>query len=517
MKLRLLFIIVFSLFIITCSNEDVDALISSDIETKSYYGTYLYQDNDCSGSDIQYATINEEGIAFFDFLGDNCDDTVECYQTATYEFLEVSNDTLHLILSDESDVNEGIIFLDSDSTIIISYSRGSRPEEYNWNKIRESIYSFDPVCDQDYQNTKDIADMLVYAVNDEGNLLWKNYLHSGIWDLGSTITPTQDGGFIVLGEYNAIEWGGCCYSYDSDTRDIIKLDNKGDIIWQKEITYSDNGILDWYVSMSQSLFETPNGDLVFIAPTRAGIGLNIVMMNPEGELVWSQEMSDLYVWSHNADITINLNGDLVLVSGPTPTKLTFLDYATGSIILQKEFSGLGYPRTLMSIGLDLIITGQTEDIEGLDYNPIYLLKTDSQGNEIWRKIWDQESERMFGVLDVLETEDKGFMVFCQTDPPPYATIIKTDSEGNEEWRRKYDDYVGGGQGWLHQTSDGGFFMATGYAVTKLNPLGYVEWNAACSSCFDKVFNNGQVSGINHDMKPISGGAVMVGYGSEDWE
>ena len=69
MKLRLLFITVYSLFIITCSNEDGDSLISSDIETKSYYGTYLYQDNDCSGSDIQYATINEEGIAFFDFLG----------------------------------------------------------------------------------------------------------------------------------------------------------------------------------------------------------------------------------------------------------------------------------------------------------------------------------------------------------------------------------------------------------------------------------------------------------------
>ena len=64
--------------------------------------------------------------SLFDFLGDNCDDTVECYQTATYEFLEVSNDTLHLILSDESDVNEGIIFLDSDSTIIISYNRGKR-------------------------------------------------------------------------------------------------------------------------------------------------------------------------------------------------------------------------------------------------------------------------------------------------------------------------------------------------------------------------------------------------------
>ena len=88
MKLRLLFITVSSLFIITCSNEDGDTLISSDIETKSYYGTYLYQDNDCSVSDIQYATINQEGIAFFDFLGDNCDDTVECYKQQPMNFLK---------------------------------------------------------------------------------------------------------------------------------------------------------------------------------------------------------------------------------------------------------------------------------------------------------------------------------------------------------------------------------------------------------------------------------------------
>ena len=57
-------------------------------------------------------------------------------------------------------------------------------------------------------------------------------------------------------------------------------------------------------------------------------------------------------------------------------------------------------------------------------------------------------------------------------------------------------------------------MASGYAVTKLDPIGLVEWQAACSSCFDKDFNNGKVSGTNYDMRPIEGGAVMVGYG---WE
>ena len=163
------------------------------------------------------------------------------------------------------------------------------------------------------------------------------------------------------------------------------------------------------------------------------------------------------------------------------------------------------------------ISGNDNQIIVADYGNHEIVCLDYNGEEIWRKIWDQEAEKSFGVFDVIQTNDEGFMIFCQTDPAPYATLIKTDSEGHEEWRRKYDDYVGGGQGWIHQTEDGGYFMASGYAVTKLNPLGYVEWNAACSSCFQKEFNNGMVSGINHDMRPIQGGAVIVGYGSQGWE
>ena len=196
--------------------------------------------------------------------------------------------------------------------------------------------------------------------------------------------------------------------------------------------------------------------------------------------------------------------------------LKFLDYSSGDIISEKEYSGLFYPVAVTSVDQDLVVAGFNEriEIDSLNYNPSFLLKTDYQGIEIWRKIWDQETEKTYGVLDVIKTNDGGFILFCQTDPPPYATLIKTDSEGNEERRKKYNDAVGGGTGWIHHTDDGGFFMATGYAVTKLNPQGMVEWQAACSDCFDKYFNNGKVSGANYDLRPIEGGAVMVGYG---WE
>ena len=58
-------------------------------------------------------------------------------------------------------------------------------------------------------------------------------------------------------------------------------------------------------------------------------------------------------------------------------------------------------------------------------------------------------------------------------------------------------------------------MVSGYAVTKLDSECEVEWNAAAPFGFEKYFNNGMVTGINHDMKKIDGGAVFTGYGAED--
>jgi hypothetical protein len=145
-----------------------------------------------------------------------------------------------------------------------------------------------------------------------------------------------------------------------------------------------------------------------------------------------------------------------------------------------------------------------------------LLKINSEGEEIWRKIWSDDELKPFHALDLISTDDNGYLLFCLTEPAPYATLIKTDSEGNEEWRKKYNDYTSG-KGWIHQTEDGGYFMASAYAVTKLDAQANVEWSAAGPFSFLKIFNNGRVSGLNHDMKKINGGAVIVGYGSSSWE
>ena len=113
-------------------------------------------------------------------IGDSCDDTVECYLVESFDIAESSIDTVFNFSGENVNVSNGSVHIISDSLIVISYDQDNERVEYSWGKIEDEIYSFTPLCDQEYENTKNIADMMVYAVSDNGDLLWENYLHEGI-------------------------------------------------------------------------------------------------------------------------------------------------------------------------------------------------------------------------------------------------------------------------------------------------------------------------------------------------
>ena len=77
------FLIIFTYFI-SCSKDENISVNSSDIEIEPYDGTYLLKDRDCSGNDIQYLTIYNGKISIFDYLGDICDDTANCYSSDVF-------------------------------------------------------------------------------------------------------------------------------------------------------------------------------------------------------------------------------------------------------------------------------------------------------------------------------------------------------------------------------------------------------------------------------------------------
>ena len=134
----------------------------------------------------------------------------------------------------------------------------------------------------------------------------------------------------------------------------------------------------------------------------------------------------------------------------------------------KTFGGSGYETAFscqQTIDGGYIILGRTESYGNGD-SDAWLIKTDSQGNEEWNKTYIDGSWS----YSVNQTLDGGFVIVGFKSPfgnegyPPSGCdvwLIKTDSQGNEEWSRTF----GGGsndQGRsVQQTTDGGYVI-TGY-------------------------------------------------------
>ena len=509
-------LLIFFIVFLSCSKDEKNISVNAPvIELETYFGTYLFKDRECSGYDIQYLTIDENGISFFDYLGDLCDNTNNCYSVESFELIETAVDTILSINNDDNEIINGFVYIDSDSSIVVSYVGINDSVGYSWEKMKNNIYSFTPLCDQKYENTKNIVDMMVYAVSDEGDLLWETYLHEGIWEVGTSVTPLYDGGYMAFGLFNAVNWGGCCYTKKAGVRDIVKLNSQGQEQWRKQINYEDNSTLThWpYTDLGKSLIQTSQGDLVVIIPGLDHM-MNVVMMDTTGNVIWIQNLPDLYSWSGHNEILETENGDLAVIGGTFATFL-LLDYYTGDILEEKEYDGLRYAKAIISDEDNFVMIGMLNDPESFSNRPLFLQKVSSEGDIIWRRTWQEDSTKPTRGHDLILTSDNGYLLFCNTDPPPYATLIKTDSEGNEEWRKKYDDYTSG-KGWIHKTEDGGYFMASVYGVTKLDSNADVEWAAAASaSSFSKYFNNGIVVGANMDMRKIDGGAVFTGFGSSE--
>jgi len=144
----------------------------------------------------------------------------------------------------------------------------------------------------------------------------------------------------------------------------------------------------------------------------------------------------------------------------------------------------------------------------------WLVKTDINGNVEWDKTYGGEEGELLS--SIVQTSDNGFAAAGQT--ASYAAgrtdvyLVKTDSLGNEEWSENYGTEEMDGCYDMIQTSDGGFILA-GYSygicgsgdfyAVRINPQGEMIW--------DHIYHDRElgIHGICHSVIELEDGGFLL--------
>jgi hypothetical protein len=146
---------------------------------------------------------------------------------------------------------------------------------------------------------------------------------------------------------------------------------------------------------------------------------------------------------------------------------------------------------------------------------VWLIKTDAQGNMEWDKTFGGSASDVGE--DIKETTDGGYIITGYTESNSNGLydvlLIKTDSNGNEIWSKNIGDgnYEGGSS--VAQTHDGGYII-TGYTISYGNGAKDI-WLVKTDNAGNEEWNY-TFGGINNEagqqiLQTFSGGYVIVGY------
>jgi len=250
------------------------------------------------------------------------------------------------------------------------------------------------------------VNLWLLKTNPDGTEQWNRTYGGTGSDSGYSIQQTSDGGYITAGETR---------SYGAGMSDfwIVKINPDGDEQWNKTFGGTDNE------------------------------GANFVQQTRDGGYIISGERvnnsGNSFYWLVKTD-----------TNGNEEWNRTFGNDRVDWVDDMEQTSDGGY-----------ILVGTTHDYSA-GRRDIWLIKTDSSGNEQWNRTIGGIGRIL--VNSVMETSDGSFIIAGETgsrygDNPIGITLVKADANGYKEWNRTFTgiDYYTPNS--IVQTSDGGYIVA----------------------------------------------------------
>jgi len=245
-------------------------------------------------------------------------------------------------------------------------------------------------------------------------------------DIANSVQQTLDGGYIIAGYTE---------SFGNGNEDfwLIKTDSQGNEEWNQTFGGNDTDVC---LSMQQ----TTDGGYIMIGYT------------------WSFGYDESDIWLLKADS-----------QGNEEWNQTFGGYS----------QNIGYS-VQQTFDSGFILTGRHR-IEGHSYEDLWVIKTDSQGNELWNQSYSGNQGGSCG-YSIKQTLDGGYIILGKDQSYPLYKIwlIKTDSQGYIQWDQLFGDSWHDYGYSIQETNDSGFIIAgvldSDFWCAKTDLQGNIEWN-----------------------------------------
>jgi subtilisin family serine protease len=314
-----------------------------------------------------------------------------------------------------------------------------------------------------------------------GSVVW-NKTYGGVnRDEGRSVIQTPDGGYIFAGRTAS-------YRNGDDDAWLVKTDASGNKLWEKNYGGNNYDSAITVINTSSggyALIGSTNSYFGAVSPYPPRIWLIIV--NGTGKIIWDRiyggdkgDSGVSIVQTSDGYVVLGNTYSFGAGNGERDMWLMKLD-PNGYYIWNKTFGGIGEEGASMSQSLvqtqdgGFAFTGGTSSFGKQNEYAMWLVRTDAGGNHLWNKTY--EGGWNSGGNSLVKTFDNGFAL---TGSLPSSVgsgdvgLIRTDSNGTEVWRKIYQ----GGPGTagdvgnaIIQTSDEGFALL-GYT----NPDIQGVWN-----------------------------------------
>jgi len=346
-----------------------------------------------------------------------------------------------------------------------------------------------------------IIGVLLFTVDGLGQNTWVKTFGGSQFEEGWSITSTTDGGYVLTGYTKSNDGDFNGMSKGSGDIFIMKLNSSGDTVWKK--TYGGSG-----EEVGKSITTTTDGGFVLTGETTSNDGDFTGMNKGSG---------DIFI------MKLNSNGDIVW-------KKTFggsVDEWGNSITTTNDG---GFVLTGLTSSNDGDFSGMNKGGSGIFNYDIFIMKLNSSGETVWKKIFGGSNNEEEG-RSITTTTDGGYVLtgYTKSNDGDFSGmnkgyydifVMKLNSSGNTVWKKTFGGRDGDVGFSITTTTDGGFVLT---GVTTSNDGDFTGMNKGSSDIFImKLNSNGETEwkktfgGSSNDggwsiTTTTDGGYVLTGY------